>query len=115
MGRVVGGAARGTVDHGGCGHRLVRMVLAGRDAGRRAGYRGQGELLHTGMRESISRGDSCFHLTPTPIVSCAQGETGHIWGKNNLAKSTCEKHPPARGPTYAASGTNSARAKEPKL
>ena len=58
MGRVVGGAARGTVDHGGRGHRLARMVLAGRDAGRRAGYRGQGELLHTGMRESISRGDS---------------------------------------------------------
>ena len=57
MGRVVGGAARGTVDHGGRGHRLARMVLAGRDAGRRAGYRGQGELLHTGMRESISRGD----------------------------------------------------------
>ena len=47
MGRVVGGAARGTVDHGGRGHRLARMVLAGRDAGRRAGYRGQGELLHT--------------------------------------------------------------------
>ena len=62
MGRVVGGAARGTVDHGGRGHRLARMVLAGRDAGRRAGYRGQGELLHTGMRESISReADRCMY------------------------------------------------------
>ena len=68
MGRVVGGAARGTVDHGGRGHRLARMVLAGRDAGRRAGYRGQGELLHTGMRESISRGD----YSPMTLNDCIE-------------------------------------------
>ena len=57
MGRVVGGAARGTVDHGGRGHRVACVVLAGRDAGRRSGHRGQGELLLTRMRGSISRGD----------------------------------------------------------
>ena len=72
MGRVVGGAARGTVDHGGRGHRVACVVLAGRDAGRRSGHRGQGELLLTRMRGSIYELISCalcmWHVHPDSHV-----------------------------------------------
>jgi hypothetical protein len=71
MGRVVGGAARGTVDHGGRGHRVACVVLAGRDAGRRSGHRGQGELLLTRMRGSISRGDFGCNVLDRKFVEAA--------------------------------------------
>ena len=42
VGWVAGEAVRGFVGHGGRGHRVARVALAGRDAGRLAGHRGRG-------------------------------------------------------------------------